>query len=153
MPIIDFLSVVARRSPTFISCLPSRLFTASPERIDQNDKIMPSLNSGMHERSNEECGIRDVWRHNLEEEFVLIRKVVNKYCYVAMDTEFPGESTTSFESPNDDAHTRKFFKVSLRGPSANLDPQLITSTNCSAVMSICSRSYSLVSHLWMKTVT
>lgn len=79
------------------------LITASPERIDQNDKIMPSaINSGtqlqqqMHheERSNEECGIRDVWRHNLEEEFVLIRKVVNKYCYVAMDTEFPGKSSS-----------------------------------------------------------
>lgn len=73
---------------------------ASPERIDQNNKIMPSaINSGAHlqqmhhgseERSNEDCGIRDVWRHNLEEEFILIRKVVSKYCYVAMDTEFPG---------------------------------------------------------------
>jgi len=34
--------------------------------------------------SNEECGIRDVWAYNLDEEFKTIRQVVQTYHWIAM---------------------------------------------------------------------
>jgi len=46
--------------------------------------------AGMGGPTNEDVGIREVWNHNLEEEFKRICQVVVNFPYVAMDTEFPG---------------------------------------------------------------
>lgn len=40
--------------------------------------------------NNESCGIRDVWAHNMAEEFKIIRQIVQTFKFIAMDTEFPG---------------------------------------------------------------
>jgi len=37
-----------------------------------------------------ELGIKDVWAHNMEEAFRDIHRLVQKFRYIAMDTEFPG---------------------------------------------------------------
>lgn len=34
--------------------------------------------------------IREVWRHNLDQEFAVLRQLILKYPYVSMDAEFPG---------------------------------------------------------------
>ncbi|CAK3935566.1 ribonuclease H [Lecanosticta acicola] len=41
-------------------------------------------------KSGQAARIREVWRHNLDYEFHVLRQLVQKYPFVSMDAEFPG---------------------------------------------------------------
>ena len=54
--------------------------------------------------------IRNVWQENVEEEMAIIREVIEKYPYVAMDTEFPGVVA----KPVTESYTSDFHYKSLK---------------------------------------
>lgn len=60
--------------------------------------------------------IKNVWKDNLEEEMATIRHLIEKYNYVAMDTEFPGivaKPLGSFKSQSSFAYQQLRFNVDV----------------------------------------
>ncbi|CAG0921312.1 unnamed protein product, partial [Notodromas monacha] len=53
-------------------------------------RMPPAIQRYVGQSVEEEYGIRDVWAENLEDEMHNLRSIVQKYKFVAMDTEFPG---------------------------------------------------------------
>lgn len=59
-------------------------------RNNANASTSRNNRGNVYEYKGRKVEIRDVWKDNLQEEMRRIRQVVQKYNYVAMDTEFPG---------------------------------------------------------------
>jgi len=62
------------------------------------------------EHEGETLEIRNVWAENVAEEMAVIREVIEKYPYVAMDTEFPGVVA----KPVTESYTSDFHYKSLK---------------------------------------
>mmetsp|Transcript_1937 Transcript_1937/g.4099 ORF Transcript_1937/g.4099 Transcript_1937/m.4099 type:complete len:352 (-) Transcript_1937:463-1518(-) len=64
--------------------------SSSPSVTGINHANTNAIAKHTFQHNGETLEIRNVWAENVEEEMAVLRGVVEKYPYVAMDTEFPG---------------------------------------------------------------
>jgi CCR4-NOT transcription complex subunit 7/8 len=114
-------SMLAAESPPFNPQQP-RSRSSSPRgegSISNNNNNNNAAHSNaiakhtFKDMNGETLEIRNVWAENVEEEMAMIRQVIEKYPYVAMDTEFPGVVAKPVtESYSPDYHYRS-LKVNV----------------------------------------
>jgi CCR4-NOT transcription complex subunit 7/8 len=70
--------------------------------------------SEMRASTNGSREIREVWASNLEDEFHMISQLAEHYCYVGLDTEFPGFlSMPSFQMADEQRYYTQSLNVNL----------------------------------------
>lgn len=71
----------------------------------------------MSETAEDEPKIYEVWRHNLDQEFERIMKIIDTHTVIGMDTEFPGEVFNLSYSPSGNP---QYDKVKVNVDQLNL---------------------------------
>jgi CCR4-NOT transcription complex subunit 7/8 len=113
-------SILSTESPSFTPQRPGLLGSpggGSKSRSRSNSPYPsdPNPNSNAIDKytftyEGEQLEIRNVWAENVEEEMAAVRETIEKYPFVAMDTEFPGVVA----KPVTEAFTSDFHYKSLK---------------------------------------